>query len=93
MPSIGGQITRALIGVPLCLIALNHGFQSLFKMIQSSIGQKFIRRQVDILDDLAQQRRRDIAAPVNRNSGSPTVRVPKLLMRTPLPYLNKTQLQ
>jgi hypothetical protein len=49
------------------------------------IAQELFDRHVDIGSDLAQERRRNIAPLVKRNSRAATIWMAELLMGTPLP--------
>jgi len=51
------------------------------------VPEKVLRSQANVFDDLAKQEGGDVASAVHRNGSSPTVRVPKLLMRSSLPHL------
>ncbi len=50
-----------------------------------------LRRQANVLADLAQKEGRDITAGMNRNRGHAPVRVAKLAMGSTLPHLDKAQ--
>jgi len=54
--------------------------------------QEFFHGEVDILGDLAQQDRRDVASLVNRHRGSSPIWVAKLLVRSALARLSEAQL-
>lgn len=53
--------------------------------------QELIHSQANVLGDLANEYRRDIAAGVKRNRSRPTVRMAKLLVRTALPYFGEAK--
>ena len=53
--------------------------------------QELLRRKPDVLCDLAQQRRRDVSARVEGNSGPTTICMPELLVGTLLPNLREAQ--
>ncbi len=50
-------------------------------------AHELFRRQAYILGDLPQQRRRDVAALVDRNRRAPSVWVPELNVRTSLAHV------
>ena len=57
-----------------------------------ALPQKFIERKSDVLRYLAEQDWRDIAALMERHSGTPALYVSKLLMRTSLADFSKAEL-
>ena len=53
---------------------------------------EFFGRETNVFDDFAQKIRRDVASCVKRNGGDPTIRMPKLLVRSTLTNLSKTEM-
>lgn len=49
--------------------------------------EELLGREVHTTDDLAEKKRRDVPPAVNRDRRAPTVGVPELLVRPPLPDL------
>ena len=54
--------------------------------------KKLFRSDLDVLDDLSEQIRRDVAAAVYRHGGNPSIGVLELLMRSALTHLAEVQL-
>jgi hypothetical protein len=53
----------------------------------SPMFEELLGREVHTTDDLAEKKRRDVPPAVNRDRRAPTVGVPELLVRPPLPDL------
>ena len=53
---------------------------------------EFFGRETNVFDDFAQKIRRDVASCVKWNGGDPTIRMPKLLVRSTLTNLSKTEM-
>jgi len=58
-----------------------------------TVLEQIIDVQADILGDLAQQNRREVAAGVKRHRGRATIGVAELLVRTALAHLGKPERQ
>src|SRR5450759_4375468 len=58
-----------------------------------TVLEQIIDGQTDVLGDLAQKNRREVAASVKRHRSRATIGVAKLLVRTALAHLGKTERQ
>lgn len=56
------------------------------EILQPSRVQEFLNRKTDILADLAEEQRRNVSSTMEGDSCGPPIRMPKLLVGSPLPY-------
>ena len=61
-------------------------------LVRGRLGvEKFVKCHADVSRNLPEEQRRDVASRVKRYGGRPPVRMPELLVRSSLPYLDEPE--